>query len=607
MTIAESTRLQAMLATYGIQTQTPNEIEPVQIWSQWDMVKIYERLGHNDKLGLDGRPSRPIGSLGSSKIYRMCGHTVICYPLIFSASDFYLSHDMALLTDDIKSELKFVSRCWRLRGRPTVCILVTESHMKDPQFPVLLSFLSELRAGEIDGVKIRLGRLQNLISSSCVEHLDFLHHSEKEILFEGECFRQLENGHIGYQTLTDIPVIRPVQHECRDITAEFEHKNSHDIAMSITDSTDLYKSIQMLGILLKRDGGEYRIGDLTVTQRLEMLNRKAGASRHWAAVRYSSSLLKQMVDSISPFVTQILVNGKHVTVGTIGVEYSLFDKPMTPAEIHEAIYTKVQPFNVISAVLQQELILYCGKLIATNPEVFSGILKVRIGWILHGLERYRLMKQDDPKPLESCSPSEIRHLLHKVLRESKTLQLSYADDVDEDDVDNVDLSVAQVRILNGCLTRVPEKFYPDLWMVLSRSPNGIWIDKQHLPHQPPLTEMTRHELSFAHKVENMWSDLKDPAYRHLVIELFCVLAAVLKRNPELRYRGKLCSDRLIAEAVDMFKKDENITEDGLSAFCEASVSTTSGYLARAALNNILTGSIVTQENRHSTDFNCPVQ
>lgn len=68
-----------------------------------------------------------------------------------------------------------------------------------------------------------------------------------------------------------------------------------------------------------------------------------------------------------------------MTVGTIGGRYALFDKPMTPAEIHDAIYTEVQPFNITSAVLQQELILYCGKLIASSPELFSGILKVRIG------------------------------------------------------------------------------------------------------------------------------------------------------------------------------------------------------------------------------------
>src|SRR5207253_10736635 len=86
-------------------------------------VQIYEFLGVNRKLGLKGRPPRPIGALGTSKLYRICGQTVLCFPLIFEISDFYLSHDMALLIDDIKNELHFVGKYWRMSGRPTVCIL----------------------------------------------------------------------------------------------------------------------------------------------------------------------------------------------------------------------------------------------------------------------------------------------------------------------------------------------------------------------------------------------------------------------------------------------------------------------------------------------------
>lgn len=67
--IAESMRLQAMMATYGIQTQTPHEVEPVQIWSSTQLVKVYENLGVNYKLGLQGRPVRPVGSLGTSKVF----------------------------------------------------------------------------------------------------------------------------------------------------------------------------------------------------------------------------------------------------------------------------------------------------------------------------------------------------------------------------------------------------------------------------------------------------------------------------------------------------------------------------------------------------------
>lgn len=68
--IAESMRLQAMMATYGIQTQTPHEVEPVQIWSSTQLVNVYQQLGVNDKLKLTGRPNRPIGSLGTSKVIK---------------------------------------------------------------------------------------------------------------------------------------------------------------------------------------------------------------------------------------------------------------------------------------------------------------------------------------------------------------------------------------------------------------------------------------------------------------------------------------------------------------------------------------------------------
>jgi len=139
----------------------------------------------------------------------------------------------------------------------------------------------------------------------------------------------------------------------------------------------------------------------------------------------------------------------------------------TPAQIKEAIYTKVQPFNVIGAVLQQELILYCGKLIATNPELFAGILKIRIGWILFGLELYRQMKRQSENKdgertvsenstpsgfgaIETCSPSEVRRLLYRVLKESKALQLTYsATGVDRKAVEELEsplLTVYQVRV-----------------------------------------------------------------------------------------------------------------------------------------------------------------
>ena len=68
----------------------------------------------------------------------------------------------------------------------------------------MLKFLSALKRGECEGVKVRLGRLQNLLSSSCVEHLDFLANVNLDSLAV-EPLDELLGHYAGYQSLTDIP------------------------------------------------------------------------------------------------------------------------------------------------------------------------------------------------------------------------------------------------------------------------------------------------------------------------------------------------------------------------------------------------------------------
>ncbi|UYV62294.1 PHKB [Cordylochernes scorpioides] len=478
--IAESMRLQAMMGTYGIQTQTPHEVEPVQIWPPSQLVKswlsinidihfdakpsledsilkssgseaflyfkklffclmmvttlesdvpqVYEFLGINDKLGLKGRPSRPVGSLGTSKLYSICGQTVICFPLIFEVSDFYLSHDMALLIDDIKNELKFVGKYWRMSGRPTVCLLIREEHMRDVHFREMLDLLAMLKKGHCDGLKVRIGRLQhckkkhkvtsqekptttymsqahvsmrqadallynfliksskcqstvwssncsdgwqNLISSSCIEHLDFLHLLPEDLLPKFEPFQQLVHTSIGYQSLTDIPkallysepekdysvrictlgpvyhlwdwmtwyrtyLVRLPQYLCTlSQTQEFQNKPTWEVLEALRYVDTLKGQAQLLGILWFREGPHFWIDTCrSYGTCVGGKVRHCGCSAPWdcegeagetdpagwrtpalpgccrAVVRYCSSVLGKLVDSISPYITSALVNGK---------------------------------------------------------------------------------------------------------------------------------------------------------------------------------------------------------------------------------------------------------------------------------------------------------
>ncbi|XP_008194133.2 probable phosphorylase b kinase regulatory subunit beta isoform X3 [Tribolium castaneum] len=573
--IAESMRLQAMMATYGIQTQTPHEVEPVQIWSSTQLVKVYENLGVNHKLKLQGRPLRPIGSLGTSKVYRVCGATVLCYPLIFEVSDFYLYRDMELLIDDIKTELQFVGKYWRLSGRPTVCLLIREEHMRDPQFKKMLDLLAMLKKGYCDGVKVRVGRLQNLISSSCVEHLDFMNVLDQPVDTYAQ-FKQLQHDYIGYQSLTDVPRVLNYHDELKDFL-HFKKNTTLEIVETIKQSESLYAKCQLFGILLKREGGDFKVFDHTVAEHLHSIYHQAGCLRHWAAVRYTSSLLSHNVDSISPFITAVLVHGKQLTVGVIGQKETVFDKPMTPAEIQHVVYNTIQPYDVIGAVLQQEIILYCGRLIATNPDLFKGILKIRVGWVLEAIKCY-LEIFGDKKKLEDHSPYEVRQLLYKVL----SIKEWGAKEK---------LTPFQKRQLEGCLCRVPTFFYHQVWDVMARTPQGIKVSGTVLPQQPTMSNLAKCELTFSLLVEEMLNCIHRPEYRQLVVELLSIVSTILGRNPELFFSQALDLEQLVNDAAEMYVKDmlqdHGLHSDGVKKLMEVPYIQSTGYLARAVVNSVL--------------------
>lgn len=66
--IAESVKLQQVLATHGVPSQTPSQVEPIQIWSPNVLKRALKYMGINDKLHLSGRPERPIGLFGTSMV-----------------------------------------------------------------------------------------------------------------------------------------------------------------------------------------------------------------------------------------------------------------------------------------------------------------------------------------------------------------------------------------------------------------------------------------------------------------------------------------------------------------------------------------------------------
>ncbi len=97
--------------------------------------------------------------------------------------------------------------------------------------------------------------------------------------------------------------------------------------------------------------------------------------------------MHRTVDSLAPSLTNILVRGKILSLGVFGHEEVDIIKPLTPATIKEILYEKIYPHDIYQAVLIQELIINISKYITTNLEIFNGIMKLRISWIVEVMKQ----------------------------------------------------------------------------------------------------------------------------------------------------------------------------------------------------------------------------
>ncbi|KAL1227892.1 putative phosphorylase b kinase regulatory subunit beta [Trichinella spiralis] len=555
--ITESQKLQTMLSTYGITTQTLHQVEPVQIWSSGQMVKVFENLGKNVRLQLSGRPNRPLGALGTSKVYRVFGETVLCYPLLFDVQDFYLSSDTEVLIDDIKRDLKFIECRWQLAGRPTICLLLTEELVCGEHFSKVLSLLVDLKSGLCNGIRVRVGRLQNLLSAGCFEHLDFAPQGYS-VDFIPEPMREVKSMS-DYSSLSDLSHCLMEAVTDKDFNVEpFKTQPTEEIIATLKNlpKAALYTQCRLLWLLYERHGVDFKIvDDITVRVKLERVCRQAALSKTWRVVRYCAALLRKVVDSLAPSITSILVRGKRLTVGVFGGEEVIIDSPVTP---------------------NQELIIVLGHFISVEPELFIGILKVRIGWLVHALNlMLNFGNKEGNSSVYDLSPTDVKLLVRSLLSMKNFSQLT----------------AMQQRQLNGSLNRVPPDFFEHMWRTLERTSDGIVVASYHLPQQPTLSDMTEYELNFALTIDELLSRIQVPEYRQVMVELFVILSIILQRNPELKFNKKVDMDKLISQAFGYYAADKNLTDrQDMTPFYELYphfLGGSSTYLAKAVINDLL--------------------
>lgn len=472
-----------------------------------------------------------------------------------------------------------------MHGRPLFLVLIREDNIRGSRFNPILDMLAAFKKGIIGGVKVHVDRLQTLISGAVVEQLDFLRISDTEKLPEFKSFEELEfpkHSKVKRQSSTaDAPELRQEP----DITiTEWKNKSTHEILQKLNDCGCLAGQTILLGILLKREGPNFITMEGTVSDHIERVYRRAGSKKLWSVVRRAASLLNKVVDSLAPSITNVLVQGKQVTLGAFGHEEEVISNPLSPRVIKNIIYYKCNTHDEREAVIQQELVIHIGWIISNNPELFSGMLKIRIGWIIHAME-YELQIRGGNKPavdLYQLSPSEVKQLLLDILQPQQSGRCWL-----------------NRRQIDGSLNRTPPGFYDRVWQILERTPNGIVVAGKHLPQQPTLSDMTMYEMNFSLLVEDMLGNIDQPKYRQIIVELLMVVSIVLERNPELEFQDKVDLDKLVKEAFHEFQKDESRLkeiekQDDMTSFYNTpplGQRGTCSYLTKVVMNSLLEGEV----------------
>ncbi len=593
--LAEDADLQAQLAAYGIATETPEQVAPIQVRQATELSSIYAQLGRCDSLGLTGRPVRRLRSLTTSRIFRLGRETIVFLPAFLDQQQFYLTLDYHFLVAQFKSELAYIQRHWSELGRPTMTLLLThtmwemggETGQEDENFPIhnlqsegapLLKLIKELKDGLCDGVRVKLGRLNQLMLTAGTERIDFVQEFE---------FTQspVKDAEIRCYYLTSLSEKNGLLSHTQEFLLECE-TNLSLLLNSLRESQNLYEQIELLRTLKRLRGLDFDTGfggpglRVTVADLLNEVYIKAGmesASPYWAVVRQAAGLLNKVDMSLSDAVMEILVRGKQITVGKAYSEASLIKNPMS----HQEIRAKIDEFcreDIRDRVLTQEVIIYLGTLIKSEPRLLDGLLTLRVGYLIllltSELAAERGVTQDEAyEQLMRSSPFEVKMRLgsclagyegiNQKLQQQESLHvkqpqqgINWVVDVreqEETDLPTATASWLRKRQLDGSAGRVPKSFYPRVWLVMKHCKGLVIGDKlerrNRLDSELLLSEMTAGEKNFALRVEHLLNKMEAPQYRQVNIEALMELAAMLECNPELQIEEYIVLDVLIGHGV----------------------------------------------------------
>jgi len=386
-----------------------------------------------------------------------------------------------------------------------------------------------------------------------------------------------------------------------------------ELVAMLKESRDLEEQGDILQYMVVTYGMLHTSRSGSVQQLVMELYDKACQAKHWGIVRHASGLLSKKIPNLALSLTDLIVRQKQVTVGLPPNQEVIISRPLGAMELRDLISSAHQG-DISSSALTQEILTYLAMFIKTQPSLFHGMLRLRVGLIIQVMasELARTLSigvEEATDRLLNLSPFETKNLLHHIMSgqeygvteagykcsivslpscisskptsqhqitihpSTDTVQAGLSDpmvmsthsSLDEADVDDSRAGIwIRRRLLDGCLNRVPHGFYTRMWAVLERC-QGISVGGQLLSNS--LTqEMTSGEMKFHLRCEAMLNTVPEPEFRQLVVEAIMVLILVVEYNVVQHLGGVIKVEDIVRTANHIFLQDQK-SLDGDATLC----------------------------------------
>ena len=204
--------------------------------------------------------------------------------------------------------------------------------------------------------------------------------------FDKETVRDRESSSLTVPLITKI--VPPMSSPRRTKNKEADCKQNipsfpeiEELVDILKESKDLQEQGDVLQYLVVTCGLDYNTGNGSVRALVSQLYSRCCKVKCWSLVRHTSGLLSKKIPNLALSLTELLVRQKQVTVGLPPHHEVVISNPLSARELRDLIY-KCHEGDISTAALTQEVLTYLAKFIRSEPDLFHGMIRVRVGLII---------------------------------------------------------------------------------------------------------------------------------------------------------------------------------------------------------------------------------